>query len=74
MTSVLNKIIPNGQERETIRKELREEMLTALHEAAKTQPLLANLFNIPGTTDDNWTFEGLAMMYRLSVLEYRQQL
>jgi hypothetical protein len=70
MTSVLNKIMPNGQARETLREQLRTEMLTALHEAAKTQPHLANLFNIPGVTDDNWTFEGLSMLYTMSVVEY----
>jgi hypothetical protein len=71
MTSVLNKIMPNGQVRETMRQELREEMLTALKQAGQTQPALAALFNIPGITDDKFTTEGLVELYRISVLEYK---
>lgn len=68
MTSVLNKILPNGQVREQMREELRAEMLAGLQEKAKTHPALAELFNIPGVTDDNFTFEGLVELTRLSDL------
>lgn len=71
MTSVLNKIMPNGQVAETLREEMRLEMWADLQEAAKTQPLLADLFNIQGVTYDNWTFEGIAHMHSLCVLKLK---
>ncbi len=67
MTSVLNKIMPNGQVRETLREQLKEEMTTALYAAAKTQPHLARVLEASG---DNITFEGLSMLYTMSVIEY----
>jgi hypothetical protein len=69
MTSVLTKIMPNGQVRETLREELRQEMLTALYEAAKTQPHLARVLS---AGNGNITFEGLSMLYTMSVLEYNK--
>jgi len=67
MTSVLNKIMPNGQVRETLREQLRTEMLTALHEAAKTQPELANVLKVFGS---NTNIQLLTDLYKHSVLEY----